>query len=153
MGQMGLVWHFRAYRARISLHYRIGRHMARTLAILISIYCLALGAYMWLAPQYWYDATPGVAMMGPFNLHFIRDAALAFLSSGAALMWGALKRNRAVAVFGALWIGLHAAFHIWIWTQRGFALDQVAFVNLIGIQLPAWTALLASSRIKKRAFF
>ena len=109
---------------------------------------VSTGVYMFVAPHIFYEATPGVAMMGPFNTHFIRDAGLAFLTSGGALCWGGWNQNRPVAVFGAIWPCLHAAFHIWIWFARGLPFDQVAMVNLIGIQLPAWLALYAATKLK-----
>lgn len=108
---------------------------------------LSTAVYMFVAPQAFYDGTPGVAMMGPFNVHFIRDAGLAFLTSGAALVWGGLKNNRPLAIFGAMWPCLHALFHVWIWLARGLPFDQVALVNLVGIQVPAWLALMAAYRI------
>ncbi|MEM7330413.1 MAG: hypothetical protein AAF437_16855 [Pseudomonadota bacterium] len=107
----------------------------------------ATAVYMFAAPREFYDGTPGVAMMGPYNTHFIRDAGLAFLTSAGALAWGNWKQYRAVAVFGAIWPCLHALFHIWIWLARGLPLDQVAFVNLVGIQAPAWLALIAATRL------
>lgn len=109
---------------------------------------LVTAVLMFVAPQAFYDMTPGVAMMGPFNVHFIRDAGLAFLTSGSALLWAGLRANRTLAVFGAAWPCLHAAFHIWIWFARGVPFDQVALVNLVGIQLPAWLALLAATRLE-----
>ena len=108
---------------------------------------VSTGAYMFVTPHIFYEQTPGVAMMGPFNTHFIRDAGLAFSTSGGALIWGGWSQNRPVAVFGAMWPSLHAAFHIWIWLARGMPLDQIAIVNLVGIQLPAWLALYAASNL------
>ena len=64
---------------------------------------LVTAVFMFVAPQSFYDSAPGVAMMGPFNLHFIRDAGLAFLVSGGAIVWGALKVDRTAMVFGVLW--------------------------------------------------
>jgi len=112
---------------------------------------LATAVYMFVAPQSFYDSTPGVAMMGPFNLHFIRDAGLAFLVSGGAIVWGVIKFDRTAMVFGAVWPCLHAAFHIWIWIGRGIPFDEVAIVNLFGIQLPAWLALMAALRLKEKS--
>ncbi|MCA8900662.1 MAG: hypothetical protein KDA53_05370 [Hyphomonas sp.] len=106
---------------------------------------------MWFAPQYWYDTVPGVAMMGPLNFHFVRDIALVFGMSAGALAWGAVKLDRTAAVIGATWPCLHALFHIWIWaTHRGAPFDQIAFVNLAGIQLPAWAALTAAFKFRTR---
>ena len=56
-----------------------------------------------------------------------------------------------IAVFGALWPCLHAVFHIWIWvTMRGMPFDQIAAVNLFGIQMPAWLALMAALKTKPK---
>ncbi len=125
--------------------------MMRTILYAIGGLYVLTAIYMFLAPQSFYDLTPGVAMMGPFNLHFIRDAGLAFLVSGGALVWGAAKQDRTALVLGALWPCLHAAFHIWIWFGRGLPVDEVALVNLFGIQLPAWMAMVAARRIKLAA--
>ncbi|MEM6556838.1 MAG: hypothetical protein AAF642_13240 [Pseudomonadota bacterium] len=113
----------------------------------ISALYLLTAIYMFVAPQAFYDQTPGVAMMGPYNTHFIRDAGLAFLTSGGALLWGTLNQNRAMAVFGAVWPCLHAVFHIWVWIARGIPVDQIALINLFGIQLPAWLALFAAMKL------
>ena len=126
--------------------------MSRGLLWAIGSFFVVYSAYMWFAPQHWYNSSPGVAMMGPFNLHFIRDVAIAFFVSGSALGYGAWKSDKTAAIFGAAWPCFHALFHIWIWTQRGFAIDQIALVNLLGIQAPAWIALWAALRlVDKRA--
>lgn len=121
----------------------------RIILFLIALYYLALAAMMWLAPMSWYESTPGVAMMGPFNLHFIRDVALAYLVSGAALFWGARKSDKTALVFGAAWPALHALFHLYIWVMRGVPFDLIAAVNFGGIQLPAWVALAIALRQKR----
>lgn len=106
-----------------------------------------MALFMWFAPQLWYDVTPGVAMMGPFNLHFIRDISLAYATSAVALAWGAMQRERTLAVFGAFWPCAHACFHLWIWFARGLPFDLVAGVNLLGIQPLAWLALLGAIKL------
>ena len=89
--------------------------MKHAILILVGGIYLLTAVFMFVAPQAFYDTTPGVSMMGPFNQHFIRDA----------------------------------AFHIWLWVARGVPLDQVAFVNAFGIQLPAWLALASAVRLKE----
>lgn len=96
---------------------------------------------MWFAPEFWYETTPGVSMMGPFNLHFIRDIALIYLLASVAFVCALQKNNQTAAYVGAAWPTMHALFHIQIWMARGFPLDEVAAVNLAGIQLPAWGTL------------
>ena len=39
--------------------------MNRIILIIAAIFFTGLAAMMWFAPQYWYDNTPGVSLMGP----------------------------------------------------------------------------------------
>lgn len=86
--------------------------MNRIILILAAIFFTVLAAQMWFAPQYWYDNTPGVSNMGPFNLHFILDAALAFLASGLAIIWGLVKHDKTALIFGAFWPCLYMLLFI-----------------------------------------
>lgn len=124
--------------------------MARPVLLIIAVLYACNALYMWFAPVVWYERVPGVSMTGPYNLHFIRDIALAYLVSAGALAYGALKIERAVAVLGAAWPGLHALFHVWIWIARGLPADQVALANLLGIQLPAWLGLAAAFTLARK---
>ena len=83
----------------------------------------------------------------PPSLRHLTLAALAFTASGLMLLWGARREQRDVAVCGALWLCLHALFHVWIWWQRGLPFDVVLATNVFGIQLPAWGALWAARRL------
>ena len=124
--------------------------MARNILIAIGLLATATGIYMFVLPQPFYDNTPGVDTMGPFNVHFIRDAALAFFASGIAMLWGALKQVRSVAVCGASWPLLHAIFHIQIWIARGTPLDSIAGFNFVAIVVPALLAAWAALTLKTR---
>lgn len=115
--------------------------MQRAILNTAAVYYLAAGVYMLIAPQAWYDMTPGVSQTGPLNIHLARDIALIFLASAAAMIWGAACRVRPTAVAGVLWPCLHALFHLQMWLARGLPADQVAAVNLTAIQLPTWLAL------------
>ena len=116
--------------------------MSRRLLVLVGLYHLLTGAVMFLAPMSWYSATPGVTDTGPFNMHFVMDIALAFAVSGAAMIYGAARWDRTAGLCGAAWPVAHAALHIWVWIARGLPGDLVALLNLLGLQLPAWGALL-----------
>lgn len=118
--------------------------MWRHALIFIALTNMLLAVYMWFAPMVWYESTPGVAPMGPFNLHFIRDVALTYLVSGAALGYGAYKGNQAFMLVGAAWPACHALYHIAIWFHRGLQFDTILIVNVAGIQLPAWIALIGA---------
>ncbi len=124
--------------------------MRRLIVGLVGVYFLGLGAVMWIVPETWYDVTPGVAAMGPFNAHFVRDVALTLIVSGLAVMHGARTRNISALACGLGWPACHALFHAAIWIGRGTPFDLVALVNLGAIQLPVWTALaLTLSNAKK----
>jgi len=127
--------------------------MRNLLMIEIGGLSVMTAAYMWTATQHWYDTIPGVSLTGPLNSHFAKDVALAYLTSGVALIWAGVKQDRYIGLFGAAWLALHALFHIWIWVHRGAPVDLVALVNLTGIQLPAFIGLasaisLTSEKVK-----
>lgn len=105
-------------------------------------------AYMWAATQHWYHTIPGVALTGPLNVHFAKDVALAYLASGAALLWAGIKHDKSAGICGASWLVLHAVFHIWIWFHRGTPFDLIALTNLIGIQVPAFSGFFAAASLK-----
>lgn len=109
---------------------------------------VATALYMWAATQHWYDTIPGVNLTGPMNFHFAKDVALAYLTSGAALIWAGIRCDRSVGIFGATWLVLHALFHIWIWIHRGAQADLVALINLTGIQIPAFAGLILAIAMK-----
>ena len=115
--------------------------MARIVLVLVAVLHGIAAAFMWAAPGYWYETTPGVAMTGPLNVHFVRDVALAFGLSAVAILWGVMNRDRTALWFGCGFPAAHAAYHLVMWVGRGVPLDQVAVVNLLGIQLPAWVAI------------
>lgn len=115
--------------------------MAKIILVVIAVIYGVNALIMWFAPEFWYETTPGVSMMGPFNLHFVRDIALIYLLAAAAFIWAVRNHSQTVGFVGASWPCMHALFHVQIWIARGVPIDEVSFVNLVGIQLPAWAAL------------
>lgn len=115
--------------------------MTRIIQWVLVGWFLMLAVWMFLSPMTWYQITPGVKEMGPFNMHFVMDLGLVFFVSAAAMAYGLFRQDKTAIVCGAFWPVLHAIFHIFIWFQRGVPFDLIAFSNLFGIQLPAWTAL------------
>ena len=47
---------------------------------------LLAGTAIFLAPGHFYALTPGVALFGPFNAHFIRDVGLVYVASGLVVL-------------------------------------------------------------------
>ena len=118
--------------------------MTRNLLLVFAALLLLTGIAIFVAPQKFYDLTPGVKMMGPFNLHFIRDVGLAYFASGLMAGWGAMKRNRTLAMAGSLWLVLHAIFHIQIWYARGAPVDTIGLFNWAAVILPAFIVFLTA---------
>ena len=125
--------------------------MSRAILLFLAAGNIVFGVFIFAVPMTFYTSVPGVEMLGPFSVHFIRDAGLAYLAGGATLFWGALKFNRPVAIAGTIWVCLHALFHLQMWVSRGLPFDEVGIVNLIGLQLPAWLALFLATQIKGRS--
>jgi hypothetical protein len=116
--------------------------MSRRVLLAIGLLWVATGALIFADPRGFHDRTPGLALMGPYSVHFIRDVGLAFLAAGTATAVGAWRRNRSVALAGTGWPLLHALFHVQIWSHRGFPLDAIAAFDLVAVITPA---LLATS--------
>ena len=107
------------------------------------------GLYAFFAPHHFYETIPGLRVMGPFNIHLVGDVGLAFAGSGACLFWGAWKRNRAVAICGAIWPVLHALFHVQIWFHRGLPFDSIAAFDWVAVIPPAVVALVSACRLRE----
>jgi hypothetical protein len=114
--------------------------VTRILLVIIGALWVVTGIVIFVDPKGFYDTIPGLALMGPFNMHFIRDVGLAFLASGVATSVGAWHRNRGLALAGTAWPLLHALFHIQIWSHRGFPLDRIAAFDVGAVIAPALLA-------------
>lgn len=123
--------------------------MWKNTLIIVGVFSCGIAFHIWFATQHWYQTVPGVQGTGPLNYHFAKDVALAFLTSGGALIWAGIKVDKSAAVCGSAWLVFHALFHIWIWMHRGTPVDLIALTNLTGIQLPAVAALYAAINLKK----
>jgi len=121
----------------------------RILLNVLGLYFLVTGIYILCWPLAFYDNTPGLAAMGPFNLHFIRDVSFAFLVSGAGILYGLKTRQRGAVLIAAAWPFLHALFHAYIWSHRGFPFDFIWFFDLAAVILPGLMALWLAVRMPK----
>ena len=124
--------------------------MQKLLLIGVGVLSVGTAAWMWGGTRHWYETVPGVSGTGPLNLQFAKDVALAYFSSGVALIWAGVNSDRSAALCGAFWLVLHALFHVWIWVHRGLPADVIALTNLAGIQLPAWGALILAFRLNTK---
>jgi hypothetical protein len=115
--------------------------------ISVGLLWVATGVSIFADPHGFYDRTPGLAMMGPYNVHFIRDVGLAFVAAGISAAVGAWRRNRSLAFAGTVWPFLHALFHIQIWSHRGFPFDAIAGFDFVAVMAPAFLAVMLAWRL------
>ena len=105
--------------------------------ILFGAIWVLTGIYIFLLPQVFYDSIPGLDLMGPFSIHFIRDVALIYLAAGGITVHAALKGQRTLAIAGTLWPLLHGLFHIQIWAMRGFPFDHIFLFDAAMVIAPS----------------
>ncbi|WP_164661820.1 hypothetical protein [Tropicibacter sp. Alg240-R139] len=122
--------------------------MHRLILIGVGGISIVTAAYIWGATQHWHDNVPGVALTGALNFHFAKDVALAYVVSGAGLIWAGHKQDKSAGICGASWLVLHALLHIRMWVHLGVFIDIIALTNLIGIQLPAFLAFFAAINLQ-----
>ena len=119
----------------------------RGLLIIVGLLWVATGVSIFADPHGFFDRTPGLALMGPYSVHFIRDVGLAFFAAGTATVVGAWQYNRHLALAGAGWPFLHALFHIQIWSHRGFPFDAIAAFDFIAVIAPAFLAVMLAAKL------
>ena len=108
------------------------------------------GTFIFSSPRAFYDAIPGLNLMGPYSVHFIRDVGLAYLAGGCVLTASGVLSDRRLAIAGALWFILHALFHMQIWHHRGLPFDHVFSFDLFAVNLPSALAFLAGLKLPLR---
>lgn len=108
----------------------------------LGVLWILTGILIFADPMSFYEIVPGLKLMGPFNMHFIRDVGLAFVASGGALAWGAYVSAQLLVYAGSAWPSLHALFHIQIWGHRGFPMDGIFAFDLVAVIGPPLLALL-----------
>jgi hypothetical protein len=95
--------------------------LATGLIVAVGLGSAANALWMLGAPQLWFEHLPAaVTDFGPYNVHFIRDVGIAYLSIAVALLWGAWNSaaRPPMTLLGAVFFGGHAAIHIFD-TARG----------------------------------
>ena len=116
----------------------------------IGAFSVGMGVFAFVGPSEFYETIPGLAAMGAYNVHLVRDVGLALIASGATMTVGAWRRNRELALAGAAWPVLHAVLHLALWVGRGFALDAIAAFDLLIVIVPAILAAACVNRLGHR---
>ena len=103
---------------------------------------LLAGTAIFVAPGHFHALTPGVALFGPFNAHFIRDVGLVYVASGLVGLYGVRTASVPLCVAAALWSCLHAVFHLHVWVDRGLPLDGIFLFDLSFVIVPPFLVIL-----------
>lgn len=115
-----------------------------------AVYALWLlaGTAIFSAPRHFHALTPGVALLGPFNAHFIRDIGLVYIASGLVGLYGVRSGSISLCVAAALWSCLHAVFHLHVWIDRGLPLDGIFLFDLSFVIMPPFLVVLVLLRLR-----
>lgn len=116
---------------------------------LVTVFYLASGIVLYFFPQQTFDSLP--AYYGVFNSHFVKDAGLAFLSSGLLLVLSVTRRNeRFLFCFCAsIFVVLHALFHLHM-LYKGMVPGEYLSYELLQVLLPALVLFILVLIIYKR---
>ena len=89
----------------------MNEHRLRTILLVLAIYHLLLGAFMFFAPGAFYDT---LGEFPPENHHYIKDASTFYIALGVVFFVSARRRSwRTPALaFAALEYGIHAINHL-----------------------------------------
>lgn len=139
-------------KARGSVSGDRSARSAMALLVLVGLGSSANAAWMLLSPDTWFHRLPAaVADFGPYNVHFVRDVGIAYLSVGVGLLWSAARpaARVPVAVIAILFFTGHAAIHVFD-TARGHVGPHHWLTDLPTTYLPA-LLLMAAIRLSRGA--
>lgn len=103
----------------------------RAFLLILGLFHAANGLAMLALPRQWAATVVHDPSPGHLEFHFIADIGMAFLASGAALIWSA-RRGRAFApwaIAGSAWPALHALIHVREWTMMGLPATTTDILN------------------------
>jgi hypothetical protein len=105
----------------------------RALLLVLGLFHVANGLAMLVAPAAWAVSVVHDPQPSHLEFHFIADIGMAFLASGAALVWSARP-------------ALHALIHVHEWLTHGLPATTADILNEgIGVILAGLTGVLLAS--------
>jgi hypothetical protein len=83
----------------------------RTILLVVAVYHLVLGAFMFFAPGAFYDT---LGKFAPKNTHYVKDVATFYIALGVVFFVSVRRRSwrTPLLVFATLEYGLHALNHL-----------------------------------------
>lgn len=107
------------------------------LLIFMAITSLANGVLMVLFTEQWYLCIANPLRAALYSAHFVTDVGTAYITIGAALLWGALRPRHAwpLTAIALLFSAQHAAHHVWEYLSFGLP-TRSALIEAFGIWGP-----------------
>jgi hypothetical protein len=103
----------------------------RALLLVLGLFHVGNGLVMLTQPTVWAAAVVHDPSPSHLEFHFIADIGMAFLASGAALVWSARRGSSFApwAIAGAAWPALHALIHLREWAVMGLPATTTDILN------------------------
>jgi hypothetical protein len=117
----------------------------RAFLLILGLFHAANGLAMLALPRQWAATVVHDPSPSHLEFHFIADIGMAFLASGAALIWSARRGQgfASWAIAGAAWPALHALIHIREWVTVGPPATTADILNEgIGVILAGWAGVI-----------
>lgn len=124
---------------------------ASAVAIGLGLFCLVNGLSMLVDPIGWFWRVPGVPESGGYNAHFIRDIGMIYALTGGGLVAGVWLTSQRIALWGAaaLWLMMHALFHLWE-VAAGICAPSAIPRDFLGVTLPGLLATMLAVHAARR---
>ncbi len=118
---------------------------------LFALFNILNGLVMIVAPEFWYQQTPGASATGPFNIHFVRDIGIAFLAAGSGLALGVSQKKLTandIAFVSMVFLAGHGLLHLFEMIAMG-ALLNAAMRDFVLIVLPVLIAIFCLMKLER----
>jgi len=111
----------------------------RVVSIVLALLLAANGFNMLFRAHIWYESTPSVPHIGPFNPHFVKDIGCAFLGSAFGFVLAAWRPMwwMPAAMVGGFFLGAHALVHIAETFAGHPSAAAMGIVDYVGVYGPA----------------
>ena len=118
--------------------------MGRIGCVVVGVALALFGLWVFVAPRAFFTGLPDY--YGEYNVHFVRDAGLAFLGCGLLYVAAAIVRpwQAPLAIAAAVWLVLHALFHVGMIATGMVPGDWIRF-ELTNVILPSVIASFATA--------
>ena len=91
------------------------KSLGTVILFLVGLSSAANALWMLVGPEHWYGHVPAaIPDFGPYNVHFVRDAGIAYLTVSIGLLWSASREavRLPMTILATMFFGGHALVHL-----------------------------------------